>query len=52
MMEAKIVLGMVVRRFEFRKPVGGRVCDLGDAWSVYQITAGPNDGMKMRVKMR
>lgn len=52
MMEAKIVLGMAVRRFEFRKPRGSRVTDLGDAWSVYQITAGPNDGMKMRVRRR
>lgn len=46
MMEAKIVLGMVGRRFEFSRPKAGEM------WSVYQITSGPCDEMKMRVGMR
>jgi cytochrome P450 len=53
MMEAKVVLALVARRFEFRKwtPVEER-SDLGDVWNVYSVTATPNDAMRMTIKKR
>jgi cytochrome P450 len=53
MMEAKIVLALVARRFEFRKwtPESER-SDLGDVWNVYGVTATPNDSMRMTIRKR
>jgi cytochrome P450 len=53
MMEAKVVLALTARRFTFKKwTPPEEVSDLGDVWNIYNITATPNDAMRMTIKKR
>jgi cytochrome P450 len=53
MMEAKVVLALIARKFVFKKYTPKEEhCELGEVWNSYNITAGPFDGMRMTVKKR